>query len=220
MLLLAHRGYHAVETENTMAAFAAAAAQGVDGIETDVRLSRDGEALLIHDRVVGQGSARRPVAHLTRREAEQLAGHPIPTLAEALEGFPELVWNIEIKTPDALPEAVRVLKQYQGGVRLLVTSFRHDVVKRCAELLEVDCGALLAHRPLDVAPLIAEFREHKRVSTFVWDFNILDETLVWEASAAGWGSYVYGAITPEEHAHCVQLELEGVITDYPEQLRR
>ncbi|MBI3937750.1 MAG: glycerophosphodiester phosphodiesterase, partial [Betaproteobacteria bacterium] len=42
MLILAHRGYHATVPENTLEAFAAAVELGVDGIETDVRTSRDG----------------------------------------------------------------------------------------------------------------------------------------------------------------------------------
>ena len=54
MLLLAHRGYHLSVPENTMAAFAAAVALGVDGIETDVRLSRDGLPVIIHDRVTAR----------------------------------------------------------------------------------------------------------------------------------------------------------------------
>ena len=40
MLILAHRGLHATQPENTMGAFAAAQKLGVDGIETDVRLDR------------------------------------------------------------------------------------------------------------------------------------------------------------------------------------
>ena len=42
MLILAHRGFHAGQPENTMGAFEAARKLGVDGIETDVRLSADG----------------------------------------------------------------------------------------------------------------------------------------------------------------------------------
>ncbi|NOQ49245.1 MAG: glycerophosphodiester phosphodiesterase, partial [Nitrosomonadaceae bacterium] len=52
MLVIAHRGYHAKFIENTPAAFEAAVVPGVDGIETDVRISRDESIVLIHDRVV------------------------------------------------------------------------------------------------------------------------------------------------------------------------
>ena len=137
MLLLAHRGYHLSAPENTMAAFEAAVQLGVDGIETDVRLSRDGLPVIIHDRVTAR---KRAVADLTRAEIASDLGHPVAVLAEILDAFPGVLWNIEIKNPEAWPVASRVLAQFQRARRLLVTSFRHDVVKLCAEELDVEIG--------------------------------------------------------------------------------
>src|ERR1041384_2426876 len=48
-LIIGHRGASAVAPENTMAAFRKAIAVGADGIEFDVRLSRDGVPVVIHD---------------------------------------------------------------------------------------------------------------------------------------------------------------------------
>jgi glycerophosphoryl diester phosphodiesterase len=48
-LVFAHRGGAALAPENTLAAFTRAHALGVDGFELDVRLSRDGEVMVIHD---------------------------------------------------------------------------------------------------------------------------------------------------------------------------
>jgi len=222
MLLLAHRGLHAQHPENTLDAFAAALDCGADGVETDVRLTRDGHAVLVHDRVApaGMAAAPRVVAELTRAELEQALGHPVPLLAEALAAYPDAYWNVEIKTPDALAETVRIVKQFCDRVRLLLSSFRHDVVARCAELLDVDCGLLLAHRPLEVGALVSGFAHLPRVRTLVWDYNVLDEVMVWEANAAGWASFAYGAVTAAEHAYCARLELAGLITDFPDRARR
>ena len=49
MLIIGHRGASAVAPENTMAAFREALAVGADGIEFDVRLTRDGVPVVIHD---------------------------------------------------------------------------------------------------------------------------------------------------------------------------
>jgi glycerophosphoryl diester phosphodiesterase len=217
MLLLAHRGYHAEAPENTMAAFEAALRLGVGGIETDVRLSGDGLPVIIHDRVTPQ---KRAIAELTRREIENDVGHPVPVLDEVLDAFPDVLWNIEIKNPEALPAAAQVLKQFQRRRRLLVTSFRHDVVMQCAGELEADCGLLLAHRPLDVAAIIAACAGRPRVKGIVWDYNIIDDAVLRQVTAAGWGNFVYGAVTPAEHQRCAALGLAGLITDYPQQLCR
>ncbi len=212
MLLLAHRGFHADAPENTMAAFETALRLGVDGIETDVRLSSDGLPVIIHDRVTPR---KRAIAELTRREIENDVGHPVPVLAEILDAFPDLLWNIEIKNPQAAPAAVRVLRQFQRRRRLLVTSFRHDVMMQCADEIETDCGLLLAHRPLDVAAIIAACAGQPRVKGIVWDYNIIDATVLRKVTAAGWGNYVYGAVTLAEHQRCARLGLAGLITDYP-----
>ncbi len=212
MLLLAHRGYHLGVPENTMAAFDAAVNLGVDGIETDVRLSRDGLPVIIHDRVTAR---KRAVAELTRSEIAGDLGHPVAVLPEILEAFPGVLWNIEIKNPDVWPVASRVLAQFQRSRRLLVTSFRHDVIKRCAEELDVDCGLLLAHRPLNIGQMIAACASLPRIKCMVWDYNIVDDSVLQTVSAAGWGNYVYGAVTAAEHARGIALGLAGLITDYP-----
>ena len=216
MLLLAHRGYHADVPENTMAAFEAALRLGVDGIETDVRLSSDGLPVIMHDRATPK---KRAVVELTRREIESDVGHPVPVLDEVLDAFPDLLWNIEIKNPEALPATLRVLKQFQRRRRLLVTSFRHDVVMQCAGELEADCGLLLAHRPLDVGAVIAGCAGQPQIKAIVWDYNVVDETVLCTVTANSWGNYVYGAATHAEHKHCAGLGLAGLITDHPAVLR-
>ncbi len=217
MLLLAHRGYHQSAPENTLAAFEAAVALGLDGIETDVRLSRDGQALLIHGRVLGN---RQQVAELTRREIEQALARPVPTLAEVLERFHDILWNIEIKTPDALPATLEILRRYQKSRRLFVTSFRHELVVRCAELLEVDCGFLVAHHPVQLQELLNRHTDRRNIRSIVWDYNILDEEMLRDTAASGWRSFVYGAVTLSEHQHCAGLNLAGLITDFPQYLKK
>ena len=195
-----------------MAAFEAASKLGVDGIETDVRLSADGKPVIMHDRVTPQ---KRSVAEITHRELESDIGHPVPLLGEILDAFPNLLWNIEIKNPEALPAALPVLTRFQHARRLLVTSFRHEVVARCAGELEVDCGLLLAHRPLDVRGIIASCSGKPRIRSLVWDYNIADDSVLRAAVSAGWVNYVYGAVTLSEHQRCTKLGLTGLITDYP-----
>jgi glycerophosphoryl diester phosphodiesterase len=213
-LVIAHRGYHAAVPENTLLAFEAAVMAGASGIETDVRISRDGLPVLIHDRVTASGQA---VTDLTRREIEQNVGHEVPTLDEALEHFPGILWNVEIKTMDALPVTRDVLEKHQAGHRILVTSFRHDLVAICASTLEVNCGLLVAHRPRTLSSLLADFNSdgNPRVNHIVWDYNVLDDVLLKQAAVDGFRNFVYGLITKAEHDECRLLNVDGVITDYP-----
>jgi glycerophosphoryl diester phosphodiesterase len=215
MRIFAHRGYHAEAPENTMAAFHSAARLGVDGIETDVRASRDGVPVLVHDRVMPDG---QPVAELTQEELARAAA--VPTLEQALTSLPDLFWNVEIKTPEALLPTLEVLDRYSQKERLLVTSFRHEVVLCCAATQSFACGLLLAHRPIRLGALLEECRPYPRLRTLVWDYNILDERLLREAREEGFGNVVYGALTPQEHRRCASVELVGLITDFPQYVPR
>jgi glycerophosphoryl diester phosphodiesterase len=213
-LLIAHRGYHAALPQNTLEAFEAAVAIGVNGIETDVRISRDGLTVLIHDRISRTGE---PVAELTRAEIEKISGHQVPTLEEALESFPGILWDIEIKTPAALPATIEAIKRHQARHRILVTSFHHDVVAACASALEVNCGVLLAHRPRTLELLTADLNGNgnPRINHIVWDYETLDSLLLNQAAENGFRNWVYGPVTRAEHDDCRALGIDGVITDYP-----
>lgn len=214
MLILAHRGYHAAVAENTLEAFEAAIMAGVNGIETDVRMSRDGVPVLVHDRVMATGQAVSDLAH---REIEGVLGYKIPTLDEALAHFPDILWNIEIKTLDRLSTVFGVLEKYQTRHRIIVSSFRHDLIAICASLLKLNCGLLVAHRPQTLNSLLADFDcdGNARINHLVWDYNVLDEALLTQAAANGFRNFVYGPVTRAEHEECRQLGVDGVITDYP-----
>jgi glycerophosphoryl diester phosphodiesterase len=60
-LIIGHRGASAVAPENTLSAFARAVRDGADGIELDVRLSRDGVPVVLHDATLPGARLRKPI---------------------------------------------------------------------------------------------------------------------------------------------------------------
>ena len=211
MLVIAHRGNHAEHNENTLAAFEAAVKLDVDGVETDVRISSDDYLVLIHDRII----SGKEVCALTRKEIEYEIGYQVPTLDEALECFSGIIWNVEIKTKEGLELIIQVLEKYQSNRTILVTSFRHDVIAICASSLKVDCGLLVAHRPLSLNSLLVDSKDITSINHIVWDYDILDSSLLKEAAAAGYNNFVYGIETKSEFEYCKGIDVDGVITDSP-----
>lgn len=219
MLILAHRGYHQNVPENTLEAFAAAQALGVDGIETDLRLSSDGQVVLYHDRLAPDG---REVSALSRDELAKLAQHPIPTLREALDAQPDLLWNLEIKHPSVVAAALAILPDYARQRRILITSFWHNVVDAVRQH-SYPCGLLEANRPAELSPLVSrfkpgtqEFHKDRNISTIVWSFEMIDPALLNAAREIGVKNWAYGLHTPADHLRAVELQLDAVITDRPE----
>ncbi len=218
MLVLAHRGYHAKAPENTLAAFAAAIDLGVDGIETDVRLSADGVAILYHDRLAPNGKA---IATLTHRELSQIVGYAVPSLAEALTLTPpqsSWLWNIELKVPEAWPRTRAALQPYPAQT-FLVTSFWHPILHTIASEQTYRVGYLMAHCPLQ--PHLQQFSSLMAPMSspdIVWNMERLDTATLELAQHLGFRNWVYGSVTAADHAQLLNLPLTGIITDHPHYL--
>jgi glycerophosphoryl diester phosphodiesterase len=217
MLILSHRGYHTQAPENTLAAFEAAIALGVDGIETDIRLSRDNVPILFHDRLTPDG---REVAAIPQSELSDLVGYAVPTLEDALHLHESnnFLWNLELKIPDALEPTIEILRQYRASRRILITSFWHPLILEISQRIEVECGLLIAHRPLDFQSRPSWIPEHPFITTLVYRYDTLDSILVAQSLACGLRTFAYGAQTPHEHQQLVQWQVDGIITDRPEYL--
>lgn len=147
--VIAHRGVSAKAPENTIAAFdRAARVPGVDMVELDVRLSKDEEVIVLHDRTLqrtstGNGIARK---YLLSEISHFDAGswfHPsfsdqhIPTLKEVLTRIGEHLWvDIEIKSdwyhrePQGLLEkkVLQAVQQCGMNDRVLFSSFDHRLL--------------------------------------------------------------------------------------------
>jgi glycerophosphoryl diester phosphodiesterase len=137
----AHRGASGIAPENTLAAFRAAEASGVDGIEFDVQLSRDGVPVVIHDDTVDRTTdGRGPVRGKSLRQlrgldaggwfAPAFADEPLPTVEEVLAWAGErLRLNLEVKAAAAGSAVLELLRSHPRS-RVLVSSFDHDLLIR------------------------------------------------------------------------------------------
>jgi glycerophosphoryl diester phosphodiesterase len=116
--ICAHRGAMDTHPENTLAAFHEAVRLGAHMIEIDVRMTKDGHLVILHDETVdrttnGKGRISTltidEVKHLDAGnwKSEEFAGEKIPTLGEALAVMPQNIWlNIHLKGGMKLGEMV------------------------------------------------------------------------------------------------------------------
>jgi glycerophosphoryl diester phosphodiesterase len=143
----AHRGASRIAPENTMAAFATAVELGVDGLELDIHLSRDGIPVVIHDESLerttdGQGLvADASLEQLQQLDAggwfsPQFIGESLPTLAEVLSEFSaKLRLNLELKEFSAGVEVLSLLRQHSAA-EVVISSFDYDLLKGLRSLDE------------------------------------------------------------------------------------
>src|SRR5207247_3774455 len=128
-LLLAHRGDHRVEAENTIEAFLAAmSVPGCSGVELDVRASRDGEAVVVHDATLERVQRHRGrVADLT---FDELSVFSVPRLADVFAALPgDAFVDVELKEPVVdLALDVIAAARGQAGAGTAISSFSADIV--------------------------------------------------------------------------------------------
>src|SRR5215204_3145175 len=177
-LIIAHRGASALAPENTFAAFRKAIAGGAEGIEFDVRLTRDGETVVFHDATLARVSDRRNlVSSLTAEElqtidvgswfarrkahppSEDFSGETIPTLRallDFLKDFQGLIY-IELKCRESeiekLSKAVcAIISASPLLPQIIVNSFLLEVIpavrRHCPQ--EVKTAALFAPKIMTI----------------------------------------------------------------------
>jgi len=192
---------------------------GVDGIETDVCLTANGVPILFHDRVTENGCE---VSSISQTELEDIVGHSVPTLDDLeqliVRSETHFLWNLEVKQPDALDATLSLVRRLRNRARFLITSFWHPVVLRAAIETDIDCGLLVCHHPLPSLGRAGWLGSGPEIGTIVWNFERVDASLISDSARCGVRNFVYGAITPRDHAKLASWGIDGVITDHPEYL--
>lgn len=199
----AHRGASAQAPENTVEAFRLATQLGATGLEADVWLTADGEAVLDHDGVVGGWPRRQRIA--ARRRAD-LPEH-VPTLAELYEaGGTDAHVSLDVKDPAAFDRVVavsrdagmaldrlwlchsdwRLVAEWRGrddDVRLVDTtrlrSIKEGPERRAANLADAGIDAVNLHHT-DWTGGLATLFHRFGIRAFGWDAQlprVLDELL-------------------------------------------
>jgi glycerophosphoryl diester phosphodiesterase len=139
-IAMAHRGFTSFRWPmNSMGAFCEAAKLGFRYVETDVRATRDGVAVILHDRMFRSDSgASGAIDRWYWRDVRHVhlgAGESMPTLEELLSALPDMRVNIDIKSASAIAPTVDVIERMNAHDRVLITSFSERRRRRALRLL-------------------------------------------------------------------------------------
>ncbi|MCG7417241.1 MULTISPECIES: glycerophosphodiester phosphodiesterase family protein [Microbacterium] len=235
--VLAHRGLVTTDAaalgvvENSFAAVAAAHAADVDYVESDCHLTADGTVVLFHDddlsRVTGDP---RAIADVRLPELEELMAERggLVTLAQALDAFPELRFNLDVKAERAAEAVGRLVAPH--AARVLVTSFSDD---RRVAALKAAHAAGAALRPATspgsstVAQIVAAQRlglrtrlrrllsglDALQIPERQGPLPVLSQGLLRAAHAAGVEVHVWTVNDPAQMTRLLGRGVDGLVTD-------
>jgi glycerophosphoryl diester phosphodiesterase len=219
MLIYAHRGASGAHPENTLLAFEAALAAGVEGIELDVHATADGVPVVIHDRAVERTTNGRgyvdelPLESLRRFDAGD--SQQVPTLAEVLElvaGRAHL--DIELKGAGIERATLAVLAAYPR-VRWAISSFDWETLRRLRGLDEAIDLWPLAERFEDTLITIAAELASPVVALFAGAYDPESAALL---AGEELGAMVWTVNDAAEARRVRDLGAYALCTDVPEQI--
>ncbi|MHB8342003.1 MAG: glycerophosphodiester phosphodiesterase [Mycobacteriales bacterium] len=224
MRVLGHRGSRIPGPENTVSAVRAALLAGADGVEVDVRRSRDGVLVCAHDPAVVSPAGPLVVADTT---AARLAEAGVPPLVEVLDaalGHGQVV--CEVKNVPGQPDCDAPASATGRAVVELLAARRtpDDIVVSSFDWFTVeavrDAGlrtAFLALPGVALAAALGYAAEagHLELHAFVGDVLLAGPPGVDAGHAAGLALVAWTVRTPEELAELAALGVDAAICDDP-----
>ncbi len=233
-----HRGASVRYPENTLASFRAAVEAGAGGLELDVRLTRDGHPVVMHDATVdrttdGFGAVSGMTLAQVRRLDAGGAGRPderVPSLREVLAGFPGVPVNIDIKDanqPGAEVVTLDVLREAGATARTLVVSAHYGVVRGFrraaggewatgASRLEI--GVFYGLSLLRLERLLRPAYAALQVPVNYGSLRIVTPRFIRAAHSRGVRVDVWTINDPVQMHDLLDLGVDAVMTDRPEAL--
>lgn len=222
--IFAHRGVHGEGIpENSASAFRAATAAGVRYIETDVVGSKDGIAMVCHDRDLARMTRLSgKVRHYTAAELSgiDIGGEGFITMSEALGLFPTVRFNIDVKDDAAITGLIEAIREHDAANRVLVTSF---AASRRLAVCDVFPGIATSASTTDFLRIYVRARwglptplprvDALQIPRQVNGMRTVSSQLVRNYHDLGFEVHVWTVNEESEMRELLSLGVDGIITD-------
>ncbi|MEU8629700.1 glycerophosphodiester phosphodiesterase family protein [Streptomyces sp. NPDC048669] len=215
-LTIGHRGVMGVEPENTLRSFVHAEQAGMDLIELDLHLSKDGALAVMHDAEVDRTTdGKGPIAEKTLTELRELdagRGERVPVFEEVLDAVASPL-QAEIKDVAAARTLAEVMRRRDLVDRVEVISFHDEAIAEIAQLVPGVRTALVASRwgddLVNRAKAVGATRLVLNVRRIT--LELVEKAHAERLTVVGW------VVNTQDHLRLARgLGLDGATTDFPE----
>ncbi|HEY41910.1 MAG TPA: glycerophosphodiester phosphodiesterase [Dehalococcoidia bacterium] len=215
VLNIAHRGFTRQFPDNTLEAFEAAIRIPVDGIECDVHETADHRFVIFHDDEIDG----RDIGQMTLEEIGQVklrGKYRVPTLEQTLELCRgKTLLNIEIKRVSSLDRFLELVRERLQPEEVVFSSFNRDIIIELARLApEIQRGILSAYEIKDPVRLAKSASSGMVVARF----PSVSNELVRQVRDANLMIFVWGCVNMAEVRSALTMDIDGVITDFPDEV--
>ncbi|PEK31047.1 MULTISPECIES: glycerophosphoryl diester phosphodiesterase membrane domain-containing protein [Bacillus cereus group] len=223
-IIMAHRGYISKGVENTKEAVQGAIDAKADYAEIDVLQTKDGELAVIHDlKLKRLANANVHVSDLTMDELRQLTlsqdgfSGQISTLDEIIKlAKGKIKLNIEVKLhggeKDFVNKVLKAIKDNEFEKQCVIQTLHYPLIKEFKRAnSDIKVGYILYASRANLKNVKADF--------YVAEEYMLNKKLVKEARKLNKPIYVWTVNDMESLKAYYKLNVDGIITDYPEDAR-
>ncbi len=221
---LSHRGNSKRFIENSFEAFNSVIQMGYKYIETDLRMTLDGEVIAFHDPDLKRlFNLDLQVKDLTFNEIANLFKEKnctLLSLENALMKFPEIHFNIDLKVEEVIQDSIKVVTDFNALDRVCFASFRSS---RTEKVLQQNKNTIVSMGIKDVA-LFKFFKFHNKKIKIIqiplkWKgIKILTRNLIQKAHKSNLLIHVWTINDRKIINNLIDLGVNGIVTDEPELL--
>ncbi|MFC4108511.1 glycerophosphodiester phosphodiesterase [Micromonospora zhanjiangensis] len=225
-MTIAHRGDPLVHRENTLPSLQSAVDKGANTLEFDLRLTRDGQIVLLHDAslerlwgVPGQlaDHTLSDLRQLTQSDLRQrdLGGYRLPLFEEVLAAFPETTFLVDLKTDDVVAPAVRTLREFGGDAfeRSIFVAARKGGREALIELRRNEPDAVIGLDWTAAEPPAEELLDTLRPQYFGPRWAVADAAGVPAMRERGYRVWVGPLADPGQVADALAYGVDGIVAD-------
>ena len=203
--------------ENTLSSFRKAVELGADMVELDVHLSKDNQAVVIHDSCINRMTdGEGKVNDLTLEEIKKFkvrGNEKIPSLQEVVDLVKDKCrLNIEIKDEKALEESVRIIKKNKIEDKVVISSFIEGVVKKSKKL---DPGIKTALLFVAAESYHLELANYLNVDYVNIHQEKIKKVILDKARNLNLKINAWGADNKSSIRRMIKLGVDGIITNDP-----
>jgi len=222
-LVFAHRGGSALAPENTIEAFDNGLRLGADGLELDVRLSRDGDVVVHHDRTLNRTTQLRgPIAD---RATGELMRANVPVLADVLARYRDvrLIVELKVNSVELAAAAVETVRRAGAVDRVCFGSFGRRVL-RAVRAIEPAVATSAAREEVRWAlyrswcrwPVSRVAYDGYQIPEWAGRTRVVSPRFVAYAHGAGLGVQVWTVDREADARRLLEWGVDALITDRPD----
>jgi glycerophosphoryl diester phosphodiesterase len=215
MLKIGHRGAKGYVAENTLASFQKAIELGVDMIELDVYCSKDNVPVVIHDKNIDRTTKGKGL--VADFEASELQELGIPTLEEVFNLVNNRCdINVELKSYEAVESVLQLI--YTSSFhkdKLLISSFDWNALQEVRFQDNTIRIGVLTQTDIDLDLAFAKFIKADAIHPY---YHLLTAENVSIMQSKNFKVYPWTVNEPEDITFVKSLNVDGIITDFPDRL--